>query len=382
MNPRRLALYAGGIVALYAAFLFALAFNQAWIFGPGETSLPSDFLTFWAAARLAVEGRAAEAYAQATLLGVQEAALGRRLDLWLPWVNPPTFFLAIFPLGWLSYRVAFFAWTGLQVALFVVAFRAILPGAAPMLAAFALPPILVNVALGQNGLLIAALFAAFLVQLEKHPVRAGVLLGLLTLKPQFGLLWPVLLLVGGHRRAFTAAAGTALALAALATLAFGTEAWLAFLEGLGVQSNVLAAGAALQLKAQSAYGLSIVLTRDAQLASFIHAGVALCVAALVIRAWWQPGIAFDIRASLGVSASFLVSPYGLIYDGVSLAVAGAFLVRHGLAHGFRRGDAALIFLAAALPAFAPLEGPFRFTFAAWVVIFAVALRHARPVSPP
>lgn len=305
------------------------------------------------------------------------------MEGWLPFINPPSALLLIWPFGWMSYPTAFFAWTGLQVALFAVAIRSILPGYAPVLAALALPAVFVCVALGQIGLLLAALMAGFLSRLESQPVRAGVLLGLLTIKPQFGLLWPLLLLAGGHFRAFAAAAVTAVSLAMFAVLSFGPGIWASFVEASAVQSRLLAMADLVPLRLQSAYGMSLALTHDTAIAVTLHAVLAAAVAALVLRAWWQPEVPFDIRAALGIAGGFLVSPYGLVYDAAALAVAAAFIVRHGLSRGFRRGDAALLLLAAALPALGAVEGDLRVAFLAWLMTFAVALRHAgNPRSSP
>jgi hypothetical protein len=50
-------------------------------------------------------------------------------------------------------------------------------------------------------------------------------IGLLTIKPQLGLLLPVVLVASGRWCVFTIAAVNALALAALTTALFGTQAW-------------------------------------------------------------------------------------------------------------------------------------------------------------
>ena len=55
------------------------------------------------------------------------------------------------------------------------------------------------------------------------------LIGLLVYKPQFGLLIPLVLIVSGRWRTFTAAALTVVLLALAVTLAFGPEVWSAFL---------------------------------------------------------------------------------------------------------------------------------------------------------
>ena len=61
------------------------------------------------------------------------------------------------------------------------------------------------------------------------PILAGILIGCLAYKPQFGVLIPLLLIATGRWRVFAAAAATVALLALAVTLAFGTQVWTAFL---------------------------------------------------------------------------------------------------------------------------------------------------------
>src|SRR5487761_917916 len=97
-----------------------------------------------------------------------------------------------------------------------------------LLLALAYPAVLINAGHGQNGFLTAALLGGALLVLDRRPLVAGVLIGLLVYKPQFGLMIPLALIAGGHWRAFAAAAATVAALTLVTTLAFGPEVWPAF----------------------------------------------------------------------------------------------------------------------------------------------------------
>ena len=96
----------------------------------------------------------------------------------------------------------------------------------PVAAAF--PAVFINLGHGQNGFLTAGLLAAALVALPRRPILSGILFGLLAYKPQFGLLIPVALLAAGQWRTMVAAGLTVVALAGLATMAFGSDIWWAF----------------------------------------------------------------------------------------------------------------------------------------------------------
>ena len=59
--------------------------------------------------------------------------------------------------------------------------------------AITIPTVFHNIQVGQNGFLTAALIGGVLEFMERRPAMAGVCLGLLTYKPQFGVLVPVAL---------------------------------------------------------------------------------------------------------------------------------------------------------------------------------------------
>ncbi|MEI9964478.1 MAG: glycosyltransferase family 87 protein [Caulobacteraceae bacterium] len=65
--------------------------------------------------------------------------------------------------------------------------------------------------------------------LDRRPILAGVLLGALCYKPQFGLLLPIALAAGGRWRTILSAGATVIALVLLSVAAFGVDAWTAFL---------------------------------------------------------------------------------------------------------------------------------------------------------
>src|SRR5215472_13104009 len=63
-----------------------------------------------------------------------------------------------------------------------------------------------NIFFGQNGFLTASLLGASLLFLERQPILAGVFIGCLTYKPQFGILIPLALAASNQWRAFASAA--------------------------------------------------------------------------------------------------------------------------------------------------------------------------------
>jgi Glycosyltransferase family 87 len=70
-----------------------------------------------------------------------------------------------------------------------------------------------------------------------RPVLAGICLGLLSYKPQYGLLFPLVLIAASQWRVFFSAGATAILLAFVSWLAFGTESWQAFFHWLPMFSQ-------------------------------------------------------------------------------------------------------------------------------------------------
>ena len=172
------------------------------------------------------------------------------------WHYPPFFLFIAAALALMPYGVALAVWQAVTLGLYLLTIRAILLSSSPragegrtralgsvrrschssptplwLLLALAFPAVLINIGHGQNGFLTAALLGAALVQLDRRPLLAGMLFGLLAYKPQFGLMIPLVLAASGRWRSFAAAAA-AVALLALATttFAFGPHVWQAFLD--------------------------------------------------------------------------------------------------------------------------------------------------------
>ena len=92
------------------------------------------------------------------------------------------------------------------------------------------PAMAINLLMGQNGCLTAALWVGGAALLPRRPATAGALFGLLTFKPQLGVLIPVFLLAGRRYRAILAACLSAAVLAAASVVAFGPGSWRAFVD--------------------------------------------------------------------------------------------------------------------------------------------------------
>ena len=155
-----------------------------------------DFTALWSYGRSMLVQPSAVLYDVGALHAFQ-VGLGMDPARDFPFPYPPVFLLMVWPLGLLPLGQAYYAWVGLTFAAFVWAVAGPRPNALVVLAILAAPASTMNVIAGQSGFLSGALLIGGLRVIGTRPWLGGLLLGLLTYKPQFGLLVPVALLAAG-----------------------------------------------------------------------------------------------------------------------------------------------------------------------------------------
>lgn len=303
-------------VAVGYAIVFVIIMVWTWVIIFTEQKA-SDFLSYWAAARLAVEATPELAY---------DIAAHRALELsiadpegLLPFPYPPPFLLILMPLGLIPYWLGFALWVAATAALYLLVSR----GIAPLAYRLAHPQALANALIGQNGFLTTAIFIAGMRALERRPLLAGAILGLLVIKPQLALLLPIALLAGREWRAIAGAAASSTALLLLALLALGTDAYLGFFEILPVYTEAMATSRWPWNELASVFAFARHLGVPQLPALAIHAIVALGATALVWRAWSSRS---EARAPVLATAILLVPPYMFTYDALLLIVPMGWLI--------------------------------------------------------
>jgi hypothetical protein len=302
----------------------------------------TDFSNVYAAGELTWQGRPADAYNPALQHAAEKATFGGREVPFFGWHYPPFFFAVAFLVAALPYAWGLALWLAASCAAYLAAIRAILPRLETLLIASAFPAVFVNVGHGQNGFLTAALLGGALQLLDRRPWIAGVLIGLLAYKPQFGVLIPIALLASQRWSSITAAVATIAALVAISFAALGAGVWHAFIESMNfTQTIVLEQGGTGWEKIQSIFSAARNWGADVKTAYAIQTALAVMLAASL--AWlWHGHAAFELKASALATASLLATPYVLDYDLVVSAVAIAFFVRHGFARGFRDYEISLL----------------------------------------
>jgi alpha-1,2-mannosyltransferase len=248
----------------------------------------------------------------------------------------------------------------------------------------AFPAVFINVGHGHNGFLTAALFGTALLVLYARPIIAGILIGLLAYKPQFGLLIPLVLIVGGRWRTLAAAAVTVVLLIAVTTQAFGVDVWNAFLASTRfTRTIVLENRETGRHKIQSVFAWARMWGASVALAYTVQAIASVAVAAALV--WlWHIRAAFPLQAAALMIGAILATPYSLDYDLMLLALAIAFLLVHCSDRGFLSYEKTALAALWLVPLVArpigqatliPLAVP------AMLLVFALILRRAARVVP-
>jgi alpha-1,2-mannosyltransferase len=315
--------------------------------------LGTDFSSFYAAGSLVLDGRAADVYDMAAHYAREQQTFGPATPYYA-WFYPPIFLLVATPLAAMPYPLALLVWQAASFALYLGVIGGIvrrmtrLAAAQQRLAlllAAGFPAVLVNLGHGQNGFLSAGLIGAALLALPTRPIVAGVLIGLLAYKPQLAIVIPIALLAAGQWRAILAAGVTVSALILISALWFGAELWPAFAASMDTSRTLLLEqGDVRYAKLQSVFAAVRLWGGGIPLA---YAMQGLATAAVVCGvAWiWRSLVDHDLKAALLVVATLLASPHVIDYDLTMMAVAIAFFVRHGLAHGFRDYEISILGLA-------------------------------------
>ena len=265
------------------------------------------------------------------------------------WHYPPFFLAVAFLVASLPYAFGLSLWLAASLAAYLAAVRAILPRPETLLIAAAFPAVFINIGHGQNGFLTAALLGGALHWLDRRPWLAGILIGLLAYKPQFGVMIPLALLASQRWSSIAAAIATVAALVAVSVAALGGGVWHAFADSMNfTQTIVLEQGGTGWEKIQSAFSAARNWGADVHTAYAIQIALGLSLAATL--AWlWHSDAAFELKTAGLVIASLLATPYVLDYDLVVLAIAIAFLARHGLISGFRDYEISLLTAAWIVP---------------------------------
>jgi len=344
------------LFVINASFFPAAFFAHWWIFDERGLGIPTDFVNVWSAGRLVLDGHAALAYDWDIQKQVQIAVLGQSYQGNFAWHYPPPFLFVASLLAHFPYATAFIGWAATSLVPYLAVMRAIVGRPFGLLLAAAFPVVLTNTLVGQNGFLSASLIGGALYLMPTRPLLSGICLGLLSYKPQYGLLFPLVLIAASQWTVFFTAGVVAVAMAFASWLAFGTESWQAFFHWLPMFSQAfLTEGRAPWGKMQSIFALVRYFGGTEQLA-WVFQWIMSAAVAVALALMWRSRVSYPLKAAALAAGTLLITPYLFLYDVMVLAIAVAFLVRIGLSQGFQHYELPALGLVAALLLFYPLVG--------------------------
>jgi hypothetical protein len=285
---------------------------------------PRDFLSFWSAAQMALAGKPWLAYDNAALHALQStvASFGGSGEMTFPY--PPAYLLLVAPFGLLSFAAGMIVWSLCTAAFFLFAARRLMPQSGWLALAF--PAAFATAAIGQNGFVMAGIFMAGLMLLDRRPFTAGLVLGCLVLKPQLALLLPVALLAGGRWRTIAGAAVSAIGVLLLGLAVFGTATTEAWMHQLPLYGRIGRDGLVGWSKLASVYAAGRQAGLEAGPALMLHLTV-LTAAALAVWRIWRSKSGDGAKVAILSAAALLASPYVFYYDQLILVPAFFWLVR-------------------------------------------------------
>lgn len=281
--------------------------------------LGTDFCSFYSAGRLALEGNASRAYDAKDLYAKEKAAVNSNKIGYYTFIYPPTFLVLLAPLAALPYLAALALWLGITLGFFVLMIRKLSNNKRAVILALAFPATFLTIGHGQNAFLTTGLLAGMLYYLDRRPIVAGVMIGLLTFKPHLGVLIPIVLLATGHWRVFAAATVTTLCSTAVSFVAFGAGTWQAFLNSNALAFQILNEGLVSYHKMQSLFASLRLMGLATSPAYVLHAILALMATIAVTWVWRQP-VNSLLKAAALATGSLMVTPFLLDYDLTILSI--------------------------------------------------------------
>jgi alpha-1,2-mannosyltransferase len=363
------------LIASAVGFLFLVVTAHGSVDLQGRP-LGTDFSNVYAAGTYVLGGDTNAAFDPPQQFAREQAIFGVTTQFY-GWHYPPYFLFVAAPLALLPYGLALAVWQAVTLALYLLMIRGIVHSPSPrlrgedrdegvsplgsesrigpltriaaqsdlsphagrgdylwILLALAFPAVLINIGHGQNGFLTAALMGGALIMLDRRPILAGILFGLLVYKPQYGLLLPIVLGVGGRWKCFAAATATVVFLTIATTLAFGASVWGAFLDSTHfTRTVVLEQGNTGWYKIQSVFAWARMWGAPIPLAYALQ-GIATVAIAAALAKLWRSAAPYPLQAAALCLATILATPYSFDYDMMVLAPAIAFVAIDGFVRGF------------------------------------------------
>jgi hypothetical protein len=347
---RALLVLGGALFALtLASYLLTTSWASAFPRDRATLVVGRDFLNLWMYGVAAFEGDPARYYDLATY----NDALAHLLGQTYPgqnWPNPPTALVVMAPFGLLNYFPALFAWFAVSLIAFFLAGRREIKDLRVLAIVLVSPAALMCVLSGQSSLLTTAALLAVFACLDRRPIIAGVLIGLMTVKPQLGILFPFALIASRRWEVFFTAAATAVALVAASIAIGGVEGWHDYItKALPLQREVLSDPAGTAMPFQPSIFMNVrgvVGNHFGEMIQYAFTLAAVAAVALTFR--YRKDADPRLLQALFFACAISASPYMGAYDLLPLTFAAVALIAEEKLDGLGRRLAQLVFWTPAL----------------------------------
>ncbi len=316
----------------------------------------NDFVHFYTLGDVARRGPISDLYDAQALhqhqVGLVPESAGER---YLP-VYPPQMALLFAPFSYLPYLLAGTIWALVSIAVYAasirVAWRDVQPtltdGSLVALCAAAFPPFWSLILNGQTTAVPIIAFTCGAIALARgRQFLAGIALGLLFMKPQFGLVLAVVVVACGE---WSILAGLAASACIQLALVVGLLGQSVLLEYLHIATRISALQDALEPSVSEMHSLAVVtrlLPDGLSIAAWLIAtGV---VSWMTVRVWRSSTLPTYVRMATLVLGSVLVNPHLNLYDGAVLAaplvsLSGGIEMQREVRHRWRLAIYALFLL--------------------------------------
>jgi len=315
--------YARSLVQILVVAIIGLS---PWHRMVSPADLSNDFLVFWPVGHLAMTANAVRIYDPVWFSAWQSSHLISHVPKYLQFFYPPPTLLLTLITGPFGFMGGYLIWTiALTGSGIILLRRAQIPWIIIIVGVLSTAG-LYNMLAAQLGFLTGAMFIAALALLDTASSTSGAIFGTLILKPQAGLLAPIVLLARHRYRPIMTGALALAGLCAATTLICGWAVWPAFLhDGLKTSHKILVAPFPTLYEQKGASVFWMVRSFGGTVASawIMQAISALAAIILCFRAWRRPATDRTALIALTVTLTLLVTPYGYTTDmaGFSIMVA-------------------------------------------------------------
>ncbi|MCA6115656.1 DUF2029 domain-containing protein [Bradyrhizobium sp. WSM 1738] len=332
LHPPAVVLIPSLVMSLYVWLILVTTIPYPGKIGLDYNTLGTDWMVFYGAIRSVLDGNAPLIFDGDRFTDFLNTAFAGWLSKPLefrPWAYPPSFLVLLLPFAPLGFFGSYVAFQVVTAALLAVALRAsvgaALASGALLAAVLICPASAINTINGQAVFLVAALIVGGFGLLEQRPYLGGLVLGLLTFKPQFCILVPIALVAAGQWRALLASGLSALALMIASGLIFGWDLWLRWFPV--IFENLVSPSEKWieygRMWGHSVYTCAVLLGAPARLASWIQLLATLGAAISVIIAF-RSRLGTREKTAVFLAATVLAAPHSGPYDGTLLVIAAAF----------------------------------------------------------